>query len=490
MNLAYTISSSKDRTKKKGRHSHRFQDDDPKQSFKMLKDENGDYLKPPRFLPSGRLAYQSFSQFKDIAFVPVNSIPKDAVIAKPDLAWMQTLMHLQGGFLPPRLDLSWSNEQAVTQNGWCYVMDHAFAGATPRKRMRHRLPRNGARRRLCWSTASGTSDQREEMAAMYLRLFDHKEARKFDEPGLTLAKVVCNLRNYHGMSKEQTVMLIKAMFNPKLETPWSNEAICLAWELVSDYTPWLGITDVDGIARQKAVEIEDAVVDLLAHTRLGDRATTDAFFASFRAWNPDLKTAKTAVSHAVHEVAAIKTVPYRDEGRCYPGFHLPSTQELMDSAHATGDELDIAKLDSIIEWLQSLTEYDPFTAFNIYVSLYKRWFYSPEMNSWVRKSVMRPVKLFALSQVSPLQIHAFSPPHLITQEKKNIDRFVKSSWRANASSPCLPKKEEADDYFEIPDFILRTTLLGLLVYRDKSTRQPLSYPELHLTTQGEHQLAG
>lgn len=432
MHLAYTTSKKKDSTNGKGRHSHRFQDDAPPQSFEMVKDENGDYLKPPKFLPSGRLAYRSFSQFDDIAFVPVSSIPKDAVVPAPDLAWMQTLLHLQGGFLPPRLDLSWADEQAVTQNGWRYVMDHAFAGAPPRKRIRHWLPRNGATKKLRWSTASGTPEQKEEQAAMYLRLFDHKEARKFDQPELTLSKVVCNLRNYHGMSKDQTVMLMKALFNPKLETPWSNEAISLTWELVADYTPWLGLTDVDGIARQKADEIEDAVVDLLAYTRSGHRVSTDAFFATFQAWNPDLKTSKTAVSHAVHEVAGINSMPYRNEGRCYPGLHLPSPEELMDPAHATGDELDLTKLDRIIEWLRSLRRHDPFIAFDISMSLYKKWVYSPEMNTWVRKTVLRPVKPFSISEVSPLRIHVFAADHLIDQERVKIQDFVKQKQQSKA----------------------------------------------------------
>lgn len=421
----------------KGRHSTRIEgaasSNSPRLPRKMSKDERGNILVPPKFLPSGRLASRSIPLLDDSAFVRADSTPKDAAITPPDLAWMQTLLHLQGGFLPPRLDLSWTAEQAATQHGWCFVMNHVFAGATPRKRLRQRLPRNGARKRLRWSTASGTSEQREEQAAMYLRLFDHEEARKFDQLELTLSKVVCNLRNYHGMSKEQTVMLMRALFNPKLEAPWSDEAISLAWDLVADYTPWLGLVDVDGIARQKADEIEDAVVDLLAYTRSGHRVTTDEFFATFKAWNPDLAIdKKNRVSSAVREVAGIESMPYRGEGRCYPGFHLPSPQELLDPAHATSDDLDAVRLDLIIKWLRSLRRHDPLIAFDIATSLFKKWVYSSEMNAWVRQTVLRPVKPLVLSAVSPVRIHVFAAGHLIDQERVNILDFVMQKQQSKA----------------------------------------------------------
>lgn len=433
MNLAFTVSSSNDRTKKKGRHSHRFQDDGPKQSFKMLKDENGVFLKPPKFLPSGRLAHQSISLIDDSSFVRANRIPHDAFITELDLLWLPALLHLHGGFPPPQktLDLSWSNEeQEATRSFWRYVMDHAFVGAAPRKRIRHRLPRNGAKKRRPWTTATGTPEQLEEQANMYLRLFDHENARYFDQPELTLSKVVSNLRNYHKMSKKQTVMLMQALFNPKLETPWSIEAISLTWDLVADFTPWLGLQDIAGVAMQKAVEIEDAVIDLLAYTRSGHRATTDEFFAAFQAWNPDLKTTKTAVSRAVHEVAGIEATPYR-EGRCYPGFHLPTPEELKDPAHAMGDDLGI-DLDPIIERLRSLRRVDLFIDFNISMSIYKKVVYSFEKETWLRKTVIRPIKPFEFSDVSPLWIHVFAADHLVEQERVKILDFVKQKQQSKA----------------------------------------------------------
>ncbi len=37
-------------------------------------------------------------------------------------------------------------------------------------------------------------------------------------------------------------------------------------------TPWLGLQDIAGVAKQKAAEIEEAVIDLLAYTRSGQRS--------------------------------------------------------------------------------------------------------------------------------------------------------------------------------------------------------------------------
>lgn len=196
-------------------------------------------------------------------------------------------------------------------------------------------------------------------------------------------------------------------------------------------TPWLGLQDIAGVAKQKAAEIEEAVIDLLAYTRSGHRVTTDEFFACFEAWNPDLKTTKTAVSHAVHVVAGIATTGY-EEGRCYKGFHLPTPLELMDPAHARGDEPDFAKLDKIIAWLRSLRQADSFIDFNISMSIYKKWVYSPEMNDWVRMTVVRPVKPFAFSEVLPLRIHALSAKHLIDQEEMKILRLVKQKQQSKA----------------------------------------------------------
>jgi hypothetical protein len=434
MKLAYTISSNKDRVKKKGRHSHRFQDDAPKQSFKMLKDENGKILKAPRFTPGRR----PFSETEDLILISDDAKPCSPSVGslfnRHSLAWTMTIVRIHGGIFWDVDSCSCKPVPKQTGNSGdaekTRVVLAEQVNKIPKQETRF-LPRNGPINRRKWVTATGTPEQKEEQAAFYLRIFDHAHARYFDQPEFSLLKVICNLRNYHGMSKDQTVILMRELFNPKLETPWSNEAICLAWDLVADYTPWLGLTDVNAIAMQKAIEIEDAVVDLLAYTRSGHRTTTDEFFATFRAWNPDLETTKTAVSRAVHEITGIKTTGY-EEGRCYKGFHLPSAQELMDPAHATGDEIDVAKLDLIIAWLRSLRRADPFIDFNLSMSIYKKSVYSSEENDWVRVTVIRPIKPFAFSEVSPLRIHVFAADHLIEQERVKILDLVKQKHQSKA----------------------------------------------------------
>jgi hypothetical protein len=158
-----------------------------------------------------------------------------------------------------------------------------------------------------------------------------------------MLKVVCNLRNYFGMNLEQTIMLMRALFNPKVDTPWSSEGISLAWELVAEYTPWLALKDVDAIAKQKRIEVEDEVTELLARTRSGGRVNTNDFFDLLLEQSPDLLSTKTAVTSVVLEITGFqKTTSYKD-GRNYKGFHLPSADERLDPTHSAG--LDVMSIE-------------------------------------------------------------------------------------------------------------------------------------------------
>ena len=129
----------------------------------------------------------------------------------------------------------------------------------------------GTLNRKPWVVATGTQGTRSRKAAQYLRVFDYKEAARYELDTPILAKVVCNLRNYYQQDTHQTVELITALFNPKSWQVWSKEAITLAWELVEGFTPSLGLADAKAIAKQRAAMIEYEVVDLIAWTRQGDR---------------------------------------------------------------------------------------------------------------------------------------------------------------------------------------------------------------------------
>lgn len=200
--------------------------------------------------------------------------------------------------------------------------------------------RVGVKNRRTPVRASGTQELRERQAAYYLRIYNYKNAHLFDQPEFTLVKVVCNLRNYFGISQEETIRLVTSIFNPKSDYFWSRKAVGLVWELVANFNPSLGLSKPAGIAKQHAVEVEDAVTELLAYTRSGGRVSTDDFFDTLIKHNPDLVTTKTAVSRAVRDITGIKTTSYQD-GRCFNGFHLPTTEELLDHNHSCGAYIDL-----------------------------------------------------------------------------------------------------------------------------------------------------
>ena len=341
MFLKYKVFSKKRKQQKQPRHFKPTPSAGPRgATLPFIRDEaTGAILTAPECMPSGRRYSPTYEFPGNLGTTDVCELSHWSPIQKPDLEWLKTLFHLQGvSFLPPPrpLDLSWSDEDARDlKSFWTWV----YPPAPEHRRKsngRPSLPRKGPVTKRPVAHASGTPDQREQQAAIYLRRIDHKEARKFDQPEFTMLKVACNLRNYFGMDLDQTVMLMRALYNLMADTPWSREGISLAWELVAGYSSSLGLKDVDALAKQKAIDLEDEVTALLAYTRSGGRVTTEEFFNVLMARNPQLETSITAVSGAVRDITGIVTMPYRVEGRCYKGFHLPSAEELLDPAHSDG----------------------------------------------------------------------------------------------------------------------------------------------------------
>lgn len=349
MLLNYKVFNNKRKQQKKPRHFKPAPFAGPRgAALPFIRDEEtGGILRVPEYLPSGRRSSPTYGFPRNSGTAEVCEKSHWTPIQKPDLAWLQTQFHLQGvSFLPPPpspLDLSWSDENAQDlRSFWVWV--YPPTSEPGRKfNVRPLLPRTGCVTKRPVSPATGTPDQREEQSAYYLRIFRHDLAFIYEKPEFTLLKVVCNLRNYFGMDLNQTVMLMEELFNLMADMPWSREGISLAWELVADYSPSLGLKDVDAVAKQEVIDLEDEVTALLAYTRSGGRMTTDDFFHLLMEWNPDLKTTKTAVSSAVLDIVGIKkTSSYRD-GRSYKGFHLPSAGELLDLAHSAG--LDVMSIE-------------------------------------------------------------------------------------------------------------------------------------------------
>lgn len=179
---------------------------------------------------------------------------------------------------------------------------------------------------LPWVKASGSPHWLSMQAATYLKIVDLENVRLFESPEMTLAKVVCNLRNYHSQDASQTVELIRTLYNPRMGTNWSPEGIRLVWELVEGYTPSLGLDDVDAVAKKRTRDLEEDVVDLIAATLPGKRVSIDELYATFREWNPDVETNTIALGRAITAVTGIKSKASKSK-RYYSGFHFPKTKQ-------------------------------------------------------------------------------------------------------------------------------------------------------------------
>lgn len=183
--------------------------------------------------------------------------------------------------------------------------------------------------RLPWVKASGTPETHSRKAAQYLRVFDLEQAALFDVDTMILAKVVCNLRNYYQQDADQTVELMTKLFNPRSWVVWSPEGIRLTWDRVECFTPSLGLSDEITVARRRAAELEDDVLDLIAYTRSGGRVSTEDLRDLFAERNPDLQFTPVAFGIAVNAVTGM-TSRASHGTRYWVGFHLPTSAELAE----------------------------------------------------------------------------------------------------------------------------------------------------------------
>jgi hypothetical protein len=312
-----------------------------KSHLKLIRDENGDIIKVPKRRPR---QYQKTLDRWSEAPCREGEPAYWGGVTREDLDRMQWLLDPKGHVMCPKINLKWGyNDQDAARAFWMGVMEQL--PRAPRRRLF--LRRNGTLNRKPWKAARGNASSRERQAAYYLKGFDHENAWLFDEDEFSLLKVVCNLRRYFGMGKEQTIKLMTSLFNPKARTCWSPEGIALAWDLVEEYAPGLGLNDPVAITEKSRLELEDDITDLLAYTREGGRVPTTDFYNELKKWNPDLKVTKTAVTQAVKRITGKETKPFR-KGRCYPEFHLPTAQELEDSNHLAG--IDPREIEDLHTW--------------------------------------------------------------------------------------------------------------------------------------------
>jgi len=181
-----------------------------------------------------------------------------------------------------------------------------------------------------WVIATGSPATRERKAAHYLKVFNHDTPFRREMPEFTLAKVVCNLRNFYQQDAEMTVKLVQSLYNDKSGYAWTSEGIRLAWELSEGYAPSLGLADEKAIAKQWAALLREEVAHLLGWVKPGGRTLDKDLLKVFREWNPDIEVTSNAFTRAVQAVTGMCKTP-SNSCRYWDGFHIPTADELEPS---------------------------------------------------------------------------------------------------------------------------------------------------------------
>lgn len=189
--------------------------------------------------------------------------------------------------------------------------------------------------RLPWAKSTGSHATRLEKARYYLRSFEYESVAEHALDTDIFVSVVCNLRNYYRLTREETIKLMAEVFNPISWEVWSSDAVTTAWELVEGFTPTLGASDPKTEAMRRAALIENEVVDLIAWTLPGGRVRCSDLLIVFNAWNPEIAASKRELGVAVKAITGLASTSINGV-RYWNGFHIPTSEEdaMRDSIEA------------------------------------------------------------------------------------------------------------------------------------------------------------
>lgn len=177
---------------------------------------------------------------------------------------------------------------------------------------------------VIWTRSTADEPNRERQAVAYVKVIRDSPTLHI-EPGLLpgLARIICNLRKYHTQSRESTIRIILDHFNPYSDWIWTAEEIGLIWDLVGSYTPSLGISDKDAVAKRAAAELYEEVVDLVLELLPNGQVSMVDLYRYFQATHPNLQVTKNAFGRAFYAVTGIRSSKVGSV-RYYKGFRLPS----------------------------------------------------------------------------------------------------------------------------------------------------------------------
>jgi hypothetical protein len=182
--------------------------------------------------------------------------------------------------------------------------------------------RKGLAIKLPYYQSSGPAEILRQKAKYYLQHFNHEKAYRLGSPGITLMNVICNLRNYYKQDAASTVSLMTEYFLSNDDFGWTGEHINEVWQLVEGITPSLSLIDKGTIQKRRNNLVEDYVIDLIAHTKPGDRIETNKFLNLFNEWYPDFPITPRELGVAVHTITGTGSKPINGK-RFYVGFQIP-----------------------------------------------------------------------------------------------------------------------------------------------------------------------
>jgi hypothetical protein len=266
--------------------------------------------------------------------------PSFNLFGKQSVAWMMTIIGMSGGVRLPSSPhtylpvikvgdryIDWSLLSPALKNGLytqCKeeILQRFARQSSPLASMPHPpMPTEGI--------AYGSAKSRYEQARFYIELIDHKEMEKFDKPLIVLAKTVCNLRNYHAQTKDQTIELIQGRYNKLSRINWSAEDIALIWDLVEGYVPSLWLQDERYLSEKRRSELQRELKEVLKRLTPGGRIKVTDMQEVLKQWDPTLDPSTKALGDAMRALtgSASKSsnsvayyydfqLPFRDD----PGF--------------------------------------------------------------------------------------------------------------------------------------------------------------------------
>jgi hypothetical protein len=265
----------------------------------------------------------------------------ESLFDKYSLAWMWTLIHLQGGlkyqghlsvYLPcfnvggkPDGHINESKQLSpAMQHGLVTQCKEEILQRFKRLSMPTSFPRKAPA--IGWKVAFGSRESLDDQASFYVETIDFEEMKMQHKPIMILAIVICNLRNYYDQTKTKTVDLVSRRYNRRYGTNWSKDDIALIWDLVEGYAPSMWLYDSRYRSKKRSNEIQHEVKEILSRLTPGGRILVTEMQKIVKEWDPTLEVTPRELGDAMHAITG--SASKVSNGKSYYfGFQLPFSED-------------------------------------------------------------------------------------------------------------------------------------------------------------------